>query len=523
MNKNLLAFLVFGCFFSSVAFTQSSFLDSTFANNGNALISLNINGNYCQLNHAALQSDGKIIAVGETAIVGVGSRAVAVRLLANGMPDITFGDNGEWVSADAFFLFANEVLVQPDDKILITGWGAGIGKVARLNPDGTYDSSFGTNGTASFNIWGGGANIMIDMELQSDGKLLVSGYKAPESAVVRLNTNGTLDNTFGTAGKVIVKPSLFGTGANYVYGLKIGLTSDQSVVVSGVYSHPTKPAPGFVIKYNVNGQIDPSFGENGIAEFYRLEQQISDLFVLPNDEILVLCDLRDPVDNYPRVSLVKWLPNGKIDSSFANQGYGHLTVGQNGAYNHNGYLQPDGKVVVLGLWAFPTSPDSKPSMSRFNADGSMDLSFGINGLVTTAGLENTGFNNGLVQPDGKIVAVTSYGENDAVYGNIRRYKPFMTLGAFEAASRISATFLYPNPVYDQTLNISYELQEASNVKIDLFNVKGELVTTLLNAPRKSGKNEEVINLPDLLVTGAYFLQIQSERGRATVKFLQAGQ
>lgn len=505
-----------------MAFSQSSFLDSTFADNGNALISLNINGNYCRLKHAALQSDGKIIAVGETAIVGVGSRAVAVRLLANGMPDNTFGDNGEWVSADAFFLFANEVLVQPDDKILITGWGAGIGKVVRLNSNGTYDNDFGTNGTANFSIWGGGASIMIDMELQSDGKLLVSGYKAPESAVVRLNTNGTLDNTFGTSGKVIVKPSLFGTGANYVYGLKIGISSDQSVLVSGVYSHPTKPSPGFVIKYNGNGQIDPSFGENGIAEFYRLEQQLSDLFVLPNDDILVLCDLRDPADNYPRVSLVKWLPNGKIDSSFANHGYGHLTVGQNGAYNYNGYLQTDGKVVVMGIYQIPAPPNTGSVMSRFNTDGSMDLSFGINGLLTTEGLENVGFYNGLVQPDGKIVCVSNYMENNVEYGNIRRYMPFMTLGAFEAAPGISATFLYPNPVYDQTLNISYELQEASKVKIDLFNVKGELLTTLLNAPCKSGKNEEVIILPDLPVTGAYLLQIQSESGSATVKLMRVG-
>lgn len=518
MKKALFYLLLLGCILPTRAFTQTSFLDTTFADNGSAIISLNVNGNYCRLYHAGLQSDGKIIAVGSSAANG-GERAIAVRLNTDGSPDTSFGNGGEWLSEDQYFLIANEVLIQPDDKIVITGRGAGYTKIVRLDPDGVYDNSFGTNGQSNLNIWVvSGQSVMIDMELQPDGKILVSGYKNPESAIIRLNEDGTLDSSFGVSGKAFVKPSLFGPGSSSVYGLKIGLSADNSILVAGVYNHPSKPSPGFVIRFDSAGQIDASFGENGIAEFYHLAQQVADLFVLPNDEILVLCDIQDSITFRPKVTLTKWLPDGQIDSSFANHGYAQLSLGNEGNFCSNGFLQPDGKVVVFGIWE---TSGLNPTISRFNADGSIDTSLGDGGVVAAQGFES--FEDGFVQPDGKIVSVSSYRISDELeYGNIRRYLASNTVGVIESASAISSASLFPNPVTEHSLSIAYELPEASKVKIDLIGLKGEILQTLVNADRTVGKNEELLKLPENLENGTYFVNIQSERGNAVAKFLFIG-
>ncbi|MBL7825946.1 MAG: T9SS type A sorting domain-containing protein [Saprospiraceae bacterium] len=521
MKKVLFKFLLFGCILPVRLFTQTNFLDTTFASNGSAIITLNANGNYCSLEHAGLQSDGKIIAVGTTTADG-GAKAFAVRLNADGSRDASFGNGGEWLSEDPYFLISKEVLIQPDDKIVLTGRGAGHTKVVRLNPDGVYDNSFGEHGQCNLYIWAvTGQNVMVDMELQPDGKILVSGYKNLESAIVRLNVDGSLDTSFGSAGIVIVNPSLFLSAAYQVYGLKLGLSSDNSILAAGVYTNNTVIHTGFIIRFNTNGQIDSVFGENGISTFYDVTNYISDLFVLPNDEILVLCNFQDEASNYPKVTLSKWLSDGQIDSSFANQGYAQLNIGNMGTVCDNGFLQPDGKVVVLNIYKYPASIGSKAMMSRFNANGSIDTSIGVAGVITAQ--EHETFYNGLVQPDGKILSVSNYSISDeSTAGNIRRYLASNTVGAIESASAISSAFLFPNPVTENSLTIAYELLKGSKVKIDLIGLKGEFLQTLINAERPMGKNEEILKLPENLETGTYFVNIQSESGNAVAKFLFIG-
>ena len=517
MKQVLFYLLLWGCALPTRVFTQTSLLDTAFADNGSAIISLNINGNYCRLFHAGIQSDGKIIAVGES-----NAGAVAVRLNSDGSLDTSFGNEGKWATEDQYFLIAQEVLIQPDDKIVITGWGGGYTKVVRLNPDGVYDNTFGDNGQSNLTIWAaGGQNSMVDLELQPDGKILVSGYKSPESAIVRLNVDGTLDTSFGVSGIAIVKPSLLGPGASRVYGLKIGLSSDNAILAAGAYSSNSIPHTGFVVRFNSDGQIDTAFGENRIPVFYGLNGHISDLFVLPTDEILVLCNFQDSTNNYPIVTLTKWLPSGQIDASFANHGYAQLTIGNKGSSSRSGFLQPDGKVLVWAIYKYPVNIGDKDMMCQFNSDGSIDTSLGDAGIITAP--EQESFYDGLVQPDGKIISVCSILTSDELtVGNIRRYLTSNTVGVIESASAISSASLFPNPVTEHNLTIAYELPEASNVKIDLISLKGEILQTLVNAERTVGKNEEVLKLPENLENGTYFVNIQSERGNAVAKFLFIG-
>ncbi len=498
------------------SFAQSTFLDTSFADNGSAVFSLSANNHFCRFQHVGLQSDGKIVAVGWGNAAG-GSRAVAARFHSDGSLDTSFGNGGQWISSDIDFPLAYEVLIQPDDKILITGWGSDIAKAVRLTSDGVYDSSFGIGGKSDFAIWPpGGPSIMIDMVLQPDGKILVGGYNTSGSALVRLNTNGFLDLTFGTAGKIIINPTFFSPQANDVYGLKLDINSSSSILISGIYNDMNKPRVGFVMRYNSNGQLDTTFGENGIARFYYLEQQIQDLFVLPTQELLVLCDIYTTPPIIPRTTLVKWLPNGQIDTSFANKGYAQLPFGPEGTICRNGFLQQDGKVIAFGVSFYGTA--AKGMMVRFAQNGAVDSTLGINGVIVGEAFD--AFDDGLVQPDGKILSVAPYkAPNGYEYGNIRRYLGSNFVGTIETTSAISSALIYPNPVVTQSLNLVYELPRASSVKIKLMDIQGNILNELLNDQRSAGKNEEIITIPADLRNGFYLLDIQTDNGNVVVKVL----
>ena len=519
MKKALFMLLLLGCILPTRAFTQTNFLDTTFADNGSAII--NINDHDCDIYNVGLQSDGKIIAIG-VAATDDGGRAFVARLNADGSRDTSFGNGGEWLSEDPYFLRPTEVLIQPDDKIVITGLNAGYTRVVRLNPDGIYDNSFGVNGQSDLIIGAlGGQHTVVDMKLQPDGKILLSGSKSPGAAIVRLNVDGTFDTSFGASGILLVSPNLFWPAAYQVGGLQLGLSSDNAILAAGVYGNNSILNTGFLIRFNNNGQLDTAFGENGITNLNGQHNTIADLFILPTDEILVLCSSRHTTNVYPKTVLIKCLPSGQIDTSFANNGYAQLTIGNEGTTCQSGFMQPDGKVTALSVYNYPGTIGDRTMMSRFNTDGSMDTSFGDQGVITAP--EQEVLIDGFVQPDGKIISVSYNRTSDELeYGKIQRYLASNTVGVIESASAISSASLFPNPVTEHNLTIAYELPEASNVKIDLISLKGEILQTLVNAERTVGKNEEVLKLPENLENGTYFVNIQSERGNAVAKFLFIG-
>ena len=139
---------------------------------------------------------------------------------------------------------------------------------------------------------------------------------------------------------------------------------------------------------------------------------------------------------------------------------------------------------------------------------------GDNGII----IADEHFADGFVQPDGKIVTTGWYGTNTPIEScSILRFLGSNSVGAIEAPSPISSALLYPNPVADQTLSLAYELPSASPVRIDLLDLQGSTLGTLLNAERTAGKQEETISLPTDLANGFYFLDIRTNKGNAVIK------
>ena len=274
---------------------------------------------------------------------------------------------------------------------------------------GGLDPSFGTSGTVTTGLVGpvgdSPANALL---LQPDGKLIAVGDSdanptdgqdpLPQISLVRYNPDGSWDPGFGSYG--VVRTTIPGGNA---YANAALLQPDGKIVVAGYY-WPNGRRVFALLRYDADGSLDPSFGTGGIVTT-PVGDDDSEAFgvVLQPDGKIVAGGLtNDSNGSNSRSALVRYNPDGTLDASFGSDGIVLDThVRQHGFAAIA--LQPDGKILGVGqgaLWPWTATP-----LTRFNSDGTPDSSFGSGGVSKAA----TGQADALtLQPDGKIVVV---GEN----------------------------------------------------------------------------------------------------------------
>ena len=172
----------------------------------------------------ARQADGRVLVAGRSSAGG----AVVARLRATGALDPDFGSGGRVTLPGGGSLSA--VLVQPDRNIVVAGnaSGSAMMTVTRLTPDGSLDATFGGGGTTTV-AFGSLANPLGGAARRPDGKIVIAGYTqdGEDVAVARLNAGGSLDATFGAAGKATVD---FGVAT---FGNAVALAPNGRIVVAG--------------------------------------------------------------------------------------------------------------------------------------------------------------------------------------------------------------------------------------------------------------------------------------------------
>ncbi len=194
--------------FTLVRYTITGTLDNTFGSNG--VVTTSIIGRYTLGYGVVIQSNGKIVIAGSSGVTNVvnsGTFALARYTIAGSL-DSTFGNGGVVTTPIGSHASGDAVVVQPDDKILIVGSSGDLNiststfALARYNPDGSLDNGFGNSGvvTTSVNGYGDGNGVA----LQPDGKIVVVGSDSspPAFALVRYNSDGSPDNSFGNGGVV---------------------------------------------------------------------------------------------------------------------------------------------------------------------------------------------------------------------------------------------------------------------------------------------------------------------------------
>lgn len=226
------------------------------------------------INDLALQSDGKVVAVGATfsSWSSPSTRDIGlVRYNTDGTLDDGFSTDGEVViDVDGDEDRGRAVVLQDDDKILVAGRVHISGQddvlVMRFNADGTFDSSFGSDGVVTIDFHGFDDQAR-DLFLQADGKIVVAGERTASDgstsslAVVRLNTDGTLDTSFDGDGKAVVD---FGGPRAFALNLVIQLDGRLVVVGAAETGGGGQSTRDFAVaRLNPDGSLDTSFDDDG--------------------------------------------------------------------------------------------------------------------------------------------------------------------------------------------------------------------------------------------------------------------
>ena len=204
--------------------------------------------------------------------------------LSSVVPDPSFGNYGSvrtFISGGNDADRAYSVAIQSDGKIVTAGYSQisqyGAFALARYNTDGSLDNTFGTNGTAR-NYIPGGDNSQDDafsVAIQSDGKIVAAGASASHMnsdfafALARYNADGTLDNTFGTNGTV---RSVIGSGSDD-QAYSVAIQSDGRIVAAGFSTGGSGNAFSLA-SYNTDGSLDNTFGTNGTTTNYSAAETV---------------------------------------------------------------------------------------------------------------------------------------------------------------------------------------------------------------------------------------------------------
>ena len=319
-----------------------------------------------------------------------------------GQLDTTFGQNGIVTIADESF--AHSVAIQSDGKIVAAVISYGTNRsdfaVVRYNSDGVLDNTFGTKGIVITSV--GTANDYANsIAIQSDGKIIAAGssYNGSDNdfAVVRYNSNGSLDNTFGTNGIVITS-----VGDSSDYATSIAIQSDGKIIAAGS-SYNGSDNDFAVVRYNSNGSLDNTFGTNGIVTTSIGDSSdYAQSIAIQSDGNIVAAGNSWNGSDYG-FALIRYNSNGSLDNTFGTNGIVITSVGDSSDYANSIAIQSDGKIITAG-YSYNDS-DYDFALARYNSNGSLDNTFGTNGVVTTdVGAAEYYANSIAIQSDGKIIA-----------------------------------------------------------------------------------------------------------------------
>ena len=334
--------------------------------------------------------------------------------------DRTFGANGIFTLSLANSQ-ANAVALQSDGKIVVAGQLGNKSGLIRLNTTGSLDNTFGSGGVVVVNHFGGDINqVIVGMAIQSDGKIVAAATGVPQGGqVARFNTNGTLDTTFGSNGIATLS----------LNAALLALQTDGKIIVSG--------GGAVMARLNTNGQPDTTFGTGGVAALADFGS--SSIALQADGKILIGSGGFPPLPVLNPLgaagSVTRYNTNGSLDKTFGIFGQAAATAAPSAIA-----VQSDGKILTAGAQAGKVAVHGNTlgfGLARYNTDGSIDTTFGSHGGDVTT-FPNTSLTGALalaLQSNGDIVAA---GEA----GNVTASAIFeaFALARYAATGKLDAAF-----------------------------------------------------------------------------------
>jgi uncharacterized delta-60 repeat protein len=347
-------------------YTARGRLDRSFGVGGKALTSFG-SGN-SEARAVALQADGKIVLAGS-----LSARFALARYTRRGRLDPSFGQGGRVVTrfgAGPSDSQEGGLAIQRDGKLvaLVGSNDPSFIALARYTPRGRLDPSFGHGGKVVTSFGGRSHVTAAALLIQADGKLVVAGEYIGSGdsfgvALARYKTDGTLDPSFGTGGRVLSRLGGYLGGASAAV-----LQSDGKIVVN-----VNDGGRSILVRYTADGKLDSSFGVGGKAAASR---RVLRLLALQQGGKLIVAG--SVIGGHGRAFAVhSYSPDGGVDSSFGNSGKVFTDFGSPAVANALA-VQANGKIVVAGSRRF-----NDFAVARYTSSGRPDGSFGSGGKVTT--------------------------------------------------------------------------------------------------------------------------------------------
>jgi len=295
--------------------------------------------------------------------------------------DNTFGQEGRTIipnTSDIYFfdfdsygnIFAVGYTLKGDVKSDLT--------IAKTNADGVIDENFGSNGIVKVTDYD--RIFPIGTKITNDNKIVVIGsftkvqFQGYQTIMMRFNENGTVDENFGVDGKVDLN---FNTGDI----ISINCDNDDFMLIAKKDYQSENQYP-HIVKYNYNGEIDETFGENGVVYLTNTIFPYS-IKKLNNGSIIVAGTYNSWP--YKELGICKLTPDGEFDADFSDNGIWHKNIMQDFDLDHeyfsNIFEDKEGNIVLSGSGLTNSLGwFNRAFLSKFSSNGTLDTSFGNNGF-----------------------------------------------------------------------------------------------------------------------------------------------
>jgi uncharacterized delta-60 repeat protein len=352
------------------------------------------------------------------------------------------------------------VALQEDGKIVVAGYSFNAGgqscfTVLRYGADGSLDTSFGDSGKVTTTV--AKHSSADSVAIQSDGKIVVAGNSFIDGnnndfAVVRYNANGNLDTSFNQTGKATAD---FGA---HDFGHSVAVHSDGRIVVAGYTTKsPESKKECALACFKANGSLDTSF--NGIG---KITTNFGGDGNAEGQSVATQTDGKIVVVGYATVAgvemfaLARYNADGTLDTSFGGSGRVMTAIGITGSIATGVAFQKDGKIVVAGYAVKNSGTGYDFACVRYNTDGNVDQRFGDGGKIMTSVGQGDGKANSLAVQDGKIiVAGSAYVGDDSQFAVVRYDASGKLDTSFNAAgSVLTAVGSKPAEAKDTTPRVS---------------------------------------------------------------------
>jgi uncharacterized delta-60 repeat protein len=333
--------------FAVLRYNSDGSLDTDF--NGTGIVTTSVGNGYEELGlSVVLQPDQKIVVAGAGTRTGMSNDLAVVRYNQDGSLDTDFNGTGIVTTPLTVDSSGRSVALQADGKLVVAGdtWGPvwepeNTFVVVRYNQDGSLDTDFKGTGIVTTSI--GEADSGRAVLVQPDGKIVVAGRSSYQFAVLRYTTAGELDTDFNGTG-IVTTP--VGTNSE---GMSAAIQGDGKIVVAGL-SETGGNHDFAIVRYNSNGSLDTTFNGAGIVttDISAGFDEAHTIAIQPNRKIVV-AGVSNFGMSTGDFTIVRYNSDGNLDTTFGNGGIITTTISNNRDEARGIGIQSDGKIVAVGF------------------------------------------------------------------------------------------------------------------------------------------------------------------------------